>query len=263
MSQENNIEVPYSSLVYGHNYVDQTFRAHVEKWMKLWMPGMPLDLLDTEDVEKWEMFYPARFEKRALDITTWTCSECGDEHRSVNGKCPVDLCCSIEGADDLATPAPLTPVDEEMYAIWDKEEQEWIMPERGDGSDYAIPFALWILESDADERVEELTRETEDEGRYGFPWAHNWFFLPDPYIPDSCLHDAGFTIGTYNGYRLCGIDGGGYSFNTVHYAKLVALLSEARNMTVETDQGWVRVTLDERTPAEKLASITPVEEEQE
>jgi hypothetical protein len=97
---------------------------------------------------------------------------------------------------------------------------------------------------------------------YGFPWAHNYAFLPDSWISDASLVAAGFRIATYVGgkgdfredceYKLAGIDGGGYSFAGAHFATLVAHHHEERKILVETDNGKAYITTDNRPDLVKL-----------
>ena len=96
-------------------------------------------------------------------------------------------------------------------------------------------------------------RQCMDESRYGFPWAWNWAFLPDDRITDDELREAGFTVAHYTGgdddtYRLCGIDGGGYSFKGAHFATLCAIVHANRSKygwPVETDNGEAYITLED------------------
>jgi len=96
-------------------------------------------------------------------------------------------------------------------------------------------------------------RQCMDESRYGFPWAWSWAFLPDDRITDDELREAGFTVAHYTGgdgvtYRLCGIDGGGYSFAGAHFATLCAIVYANRSKhgwTVETDNGEAYITLED------------------
>jgi len=102
----------------------------------------------------------------------------------------------------------------------------------------------------------DFVRERMEESRYGFPWAWNWAWMPDDRITDDELREAGFTVATYVGgegargldtdeYRLCGIDGGGYSFKGAHFALLCAIVHANRSQyhwTVETDNGEAYIT---------------------
>ena len=100
----------------------------------------------------------------------------------------------------------------------------------------------------------DFVRERMEESRYGFPWAWNWAFLPDERITNDELLAAGFTVATYTGgeggragdqYRLCGIDGGGYSFRGAQFATLCAIVHANRSWTVPTIDGPAYITVGE------------------
>ena len=107
-----------------------------------------------------------------------------------------------------------------------------------------------------DEAID-FVRERMEENRLGFPWAWNWSWMPDERITDDELREAGFTVAHYTGgaggrdddqYRLCGIDGGGYSFKGAHFALLCAIVHANRreyHWTVETDNGEAYITLED------------------
>lgn len=106
---------------------------------------------------------------------------------------------------------------------------------------------------DREDDAIDFVRERMEESRYGFPWAWNWAFQPDQQITDTELREAGFMVATYTGgdddqYRLCGIDGGGYSFKGAHFATLCAIVYANRRKygwTVETDNGEAYITLED------------------
>ena len=104
-------------------------------------------------------------------------------------------------------------------------------------------------------KARELDYESSHENQHGFPWANNWCFMPDDFITDEELSEAGFTVATYCGgsgdwsndseYRLCGIDGGGYSFKGQHFAPLAAAVAARCNWTVPTDEGTAHIKTEE------------------
>ena len=110
---------------------------------------------------------------------------------------------------------------------------------------------------DHEEDAFDFVRERMEESRLGFPWAWNWAWMPDDRITDDELREAGFTVARYTGgaggrdddeYRLCGIDGGGYSFDGAHFAPLCAIVHANRRQyhwTVETDNGEAYITLED------------------
>ncbi len=101
-------------------------------------------------------------------------------------------------------------------------------------------------ECDAEDFAQEQNEQAED-SRYGFPWANNWCHYPCEYITDEQLQEAGFVIGLYTDAdgeqrRLCGIDGGGYSFQGAHFSKLYAIVMHANEMPVNTTDGPKLIT---------------------
>jgi hypothetical protein len=102
---------------------------------------------------------------------------------------------------------------------------------------------------DEDEAID-FVQERMGESRYGHPWAQYWGFMPNELITNEELGEAGFTVAYYTGgdgdrYRLCGIDGGGYSFSGQHYAMLCALVHENRShygWRVLTNEGHAYIT---------------------
>lgn len=73
--------------------------------------------------------------------------------------------------------------------------------------------------------AEDAVRERREESRYGYPWARQWaHYVEDRYLVDD-LRAAGFTVAeqTDTGYLFCGIDGGGYDFQSAHHVVFAAL----------------------------------------
>jgi hypothetical protein len=108
-------------------------------------------------------------------------------------------------------------------------------------------------ESDAEYFADEQNEQAE-ESRYGFPWANNWCHYPDGDLTDEDLRAAGFTIALYTDSdgeqrRLCGIDGGGYSFHGAHFSKLCAIAHHRWGRPVMTEQGHRLIVFPERGQA--------------
>ncbi len=149
---------------------------------------------------------------------------------------------------------PLGLLDRENYERWELEPL-------GTCEVDEIEDGLWEVVDNygdtvqfADEReAEEFAQEQNDEaeeGRLAFPWAWNWCFHPEDNIKDADLRAAGFTVARYSGecghqYRVCGIDGCGYSFQGAHYAKLYAIVHDRWNCAVDTSAGKRLLTLPE------------------
>ena len=86
--------------------------------------------------------------------------------------------------------------------------------------------------------------------------------MPDDNVSTENLKKAGFMVAEYTGggggyddmtYRLCGIDGGGYSFSGAHFSRALAYHHEEKGYPVQTDQGTALITTDDRPPLVVLA----------
>lgn len=255
-----NKTVRYSELVADFQ-VDATFLDFVREWMTRRMPGMPLGLLDTEDVEKWEIDPPKIHAVKRLAFDAWICPSCEGVHKSENEECcyddddePLKLVLS-QGKEGWAVENEYTfdVINSSTDYAW-ADVTPWYDFEGGEDGVY-----LWDDEEEAEAAAAWCDIAYDNahgyEQRHGFPWAHNYFFLPDN-IPFSLLQEAGFTTATFLGeYTLCGIDGSGYNFESQHYARLVALVAEHYTFPVPSDQGDVFVTFDERSDLEKLGAV--------
>lgn len=82
---------------------------------------------------------------------------------------------------------------------------------------------IGIYESEYD--AEDAVRERREESRYGYPWAWNWAFYVDGHYLVDDLRAAGFVVAeqTGTGYLFCGVDGGGYNFQSAHHVVFAAL----------------------------------------
>ncbi len=215
------------------NYADQTFRNAVARFFERNMPGFPMGLLDTDNAERWEI----QSDADALPL-------------------------EIEVSTDAAGVPTVTLDLDGCAAILSEREQdeirEWIAseiadPDPGEAEGHTLYLAIvggeLVSIHDDEDEAREAAQEREEEGRFGFPWANGHAFLPDSCISDGDLKAAGFVVATYYGgggdnpqregeeFRLCGIDGGGYSFDGQHYGPLYAIVAERRGWTVPTDKG--------------------------
>lgn len=213
--------VPLDVLVESRcNFVDEKFRNEVGRFMADFMPGMPLGLLDTEDPEKWALERQAEVQEVEVQV---------DE----NGGAPAWTLVDEDDVSDSARDAVVEWLNENYplasepggaladgsqpnYDVGDAITLYLVLDADNDLLDHDCIFEY---EREADRRLDE-----EDENRYGFPWAWSWFFLPSDRIKTHELQAAGFVVGTYlDEYRLCGVDGGGYSFEGAHFARLCAI----------------------------------------
>lgn len=82
---------------------------------------------------------------------------------------------------------------------------------------------IGVYEDECD--AEDAVRERRDESCYGYPWAHGWaYYVEGRYLVDD-LQAAGFTVAeqTETGHLFCGVDGGGYDFQSAHHVVFAAL----------------------------------------
>ena len=199
------------------NFQDKVFEGFVRAFMDKFMPAVKMGVLD-EDPERWEV--PPRFRYEVQEKERPGRGEdYGEEEEEVY------TCYIIVDTDYL-----------QMYA------EEHLENGIG-GCDGALPDGITAFWDDK-ERAEERAREMdyEEDHHYGFPWANNWAYFPDERFTKEELQAAGFRVGHYTGgdkqlYRVCGIDGGGYSFEGQHWAPLCAIFHETRNLKVETEAG--------------------------
>jgi hypothetical protein len=212
--------IPLDVLVESRcNFTDQEFRNEVNRFMRDFMPGMPLDLLDTEDVEKWSMEETAEVTEVEVRVDenegspAWVVdstdlSDAAEDavREWLNENYPLAATSGGELADGSA---PVYDVDDglTLYLVLDME------------SNLLDHDCIFEYEREADRRLDD-----ERENGCGFPWAWSWFWLPIDRIKTHELQAAGFVVGTYKDeHRLCGIDGGGYSFEGAHFAQICAI----------------------------------------
>lgn len=248
---EGALIVKYRDLIPdGHNIVDRTFRADVERFMERFMPGGPMGLLST-NYERWEIQPDQDHAVRRVEVSVEP-----DEEEAEAGETPT----------------------KEMYAIENTRTCEWVTSDHdyarhidsdeqvrlGDDADVLV----WEWEDEAEEQIEQLDSaydsEHGHENRLAIPWGHSWWRNPDDIISDEDLKRAGWTVATYTGgegdvngeqFRLAGIDMVGSSHEP-HWAHLYAICAERREWPVKTDRGDAYITFDYRTELEKLAGET-------
>jgi hypothetical protein len=264
VSRTDHPTVVYSTLCDGHNIQDQKFKDEVNRFMERSMPGGPMGLLSTH-FERWEILMDPVHSVEEIERTLYTCTSCGLEVEKAD-----EVCCR----DEEEEPEPVKAELHAHYVIRNEKTAELVTKSRetrhlGDEDIEWRGIAnvlVWQCEEDAERDREELDQsyfsKHGNEG-HGFPWAHGWWHLPEQFIKDEELQAAGFTVATYTGgdgdtrnddqFRLCGIDGGGYGFFEVHFAKLYAIVASNREWTTETEQGTVYITMDERSELRQIA----------
>ncbi len=197
-AEETTPTVALTDLVHDRcNFQDREFEAFVDRFMDKWMPGFPLQLLERDDYDRWEI----------EPDYTYT----------------VEMVADDDPMDPDGEPNP--------YSVEDREG--------------TVHF--FDREHKAEEFCDEQ-REEDEQGRLGFPWAWNWCHYPADNIHDDDLRAAGFTVAQYrtsdgDQYRVCGIDGCGYSFHGSHYASLCAIAHIRWGCEVKTDNGPAYLTL--------------------
>jgi len=257
------------------NFKDTTFERYVSQWMDRMMQSIPIGLLDTEsDIahERWQLQPDACHRVMSVTWAVWNCPECGESYTPAK---PASCCEGVE----------LDPDEQQSFVLYNDSTSEAVTLQdyvryadlNEDRSD--VPFEDdevlgWDDECDANKAAEQADQRYYDEhGREnmcGFPWANSYAYIPDGYITDGSLKAAGFRVAVYVGgkgdarddqeFRLAGIDGGGYSFQGSHWARLVAHHHESHGQPVETDQGPAYITTDERSPLEILADVGSIKD---
>lgn len=247
------------------NFKDKAFEQHVTEFMGQNMPGFPIGLLDTtspEAYDRWQVEPEKRWVVVEVTIPSVSCAECGEEYTPEAAKAK-GICCPLEV---LASSADA----DEDYEPMIEESADWLLLSDShydgtyaeSGSSYTVLYegvevAAWDPRTPeaAVFAAQEADGESAHESQHGFPWANSWVFLPDDRVTNEDLEDAGFTVATYIGgkadysedetYRLCGIDGGGYSFKGQHFGPLVAAVAARYGWAVPTDNGLAYIKTKE------------------
>lgn len=199
--------VPLKVLVRDRcNIMDEKFEREVDHFMRDFMPSFPLGLLDTDDPDKWEI--EASYSVVQVDVEPITAPDGSSVHAVVDETLSKEIIAAVlKAAEDCK-------LDAGVGETW------WVVVNE---SGALVDDRVFDFEDDADE----YRRDREDESRYGFPWAWGTAWMPRG-VTDSELQAAGFVVANYlggdgSGYRLAGIDGGGYSFMGAHFAPLCAI----------------------------------------
>lgn len=281
--------VKLRDLIGDGGFTDHVFKTYVARWMDIYMPGFPMGLIDTTNIERWSFEPDKQHTVVRVEHDGLRCKGCDtfwDEQ-------PADPCCTLNICDECeesylsknvsccgmgmtSKPAELVRASKRMFAVKNEDTGEYLYNQKyirylDLEEDHTVEIEnenvmAWEDEYQADQAAMEADRGYHDatfhEKCYGFPWAHSWVHLPDSRVSTDSLRSAGFRVAEYVGgdgstnedtYRLAGIDGGGYSFEDSHFARLVALHHIQRGQTVDTTNGHVYVTMDYRSDLEKLA----------
>lgn len=231
--------VYFEDLCDGTNFKDKVFQDAVREFMASWMPSFPMGLLSTE-YDRWELkpvFSLKPQEKEAYRCSCYSAFETREAAMA---------CAESHGEDE-----DFEPDFVDVWVVYDEDYGRFYEDVSGEGLYFArgetegIP--CWETEGGAEDTVYDTNQERANERGYGFPWANSWVYRPDDRVDDETLQESGFVVATYCGgegrwredetYRLCGIDGGGYSFEGAHFARLYALLHEKKHWKVRTSAG--------------------------
>lgn len=211
------------------NFTDRTFEQFVDDVMAHLMPGFPLQILDTESEnahEEWEIEQrdPEQYitcviveaTEEGLHYEAWRPNRQDEPELT-----PEQMKAYIGRLADT--------VGDELAGLEPGEDVEFFFVDY-DGEEFDSPYRY---AAEADEVVEDAINQS----FHGFPWAWNWCWYPDDRVRTEDLQACGFVVASYREYRLCGIDGGGYTFKGAHFAPLVYTLCKRWNLEIPTDKG--------------------------
>jgi hypothetical protein len=239
-------------------FKDDVFKADFRSWFRRSMPSFPMPLLGETDYERWEIIPPHWHEAKEVDIVTWECPSCGDTHTAEGDGC----CFDDDGeGDDLL---PLTKKSARLWFVINTGTDEWV---RWDldyvkanipgniTNDYEVSYGglgeiyAWESESEVADVVAWLDREYQMEHGHedmnGFPWSRNTGYLPESWVDDASLIEAGFTVANYTtaegyDYRIAGLDGGGYD-STANLVRLFVDHCIRHGVEVHTKDGYAEM----------------------
>jgi ribosomal protein S27AE len=215
-------------------------KERVRTFMDKLMPSHPLGLLDTSSESCWDRWHFETRDWYSIDrytIAGAECPECGSFYADHQHHGQEHEECENCWDEDDQSPKLERKTLYGYVLVNDYTGDHYGWPDKGptnlNGEEFEWHPMFWRSRSDAEDAIKELNdwyeSEHGHEHSYGFPWANNWFFRPDAGIRTEDLVAAGFRVATYAGgegrwhddehYRLCGVDGGGYSFDG-HFASL-------------------------------------------
>lgn len=186
--------------------------------------GVPLDALSDE----WEII-----EDEAGRVVEVEITYCGDD----GGSFRVDV---ISDVDDGVRACVVEAVDPCVFVALDDYDAE--------DDDEVVAATVYVAVSDDGEVIDTFEDEYDadeavdrhrGENRYGYPWANGWaYYVEGRYLVDD-LQAAGFTVAeqTETGHLFCGIDGGGYDFQSAHHVVFAALRLARYGGRVDTSAG--------------------------
>jgi hypothetical protein len=239
-------------------FTDDVFKQDMESWFYRAMPRFQMPMLGETNVERWAITPPKRHEARLVDVERWLCPSCEDSHADQGDRC----CFDDEGA--VGNLLPLTKKSSQYWVVIDNDTGEWARWDldyvrsnipNGVCQDHEIlhdgldDVYAWESESEVADVVRWLDREYQSEHGHedmnAFPWSQRTGYLPEVWVEEESLLEAGFTVATYTTsegyqYRIAGLDGGGYSSDG-HFVRLFAHYCIKRGVTVHTKDGYAEM----------------------
>lgn len=252
---------------------DPTFGQEALNWFAHMMPEIPLYLLDTENIDRWEVELPNHIKVREKTWQNLYCPVCDDlSYRT--GK---DLAARRQDDDVCArehqSQWEITP--EAIYVLWNEDTSSYVE----EGDDYArdsvaaahktpdgtLGFdTLRRAEAEAID-VNRSYAESIGESSY-MDWVCRVVYLPNDEVTDDDLDAAGFSRASYqsgnirygrsgNYYRVAGLNYAGTRYVTAKL-RLAVAWHDAREIALPTVKGMRLITLDERSDLQRLAQDT-------
>lgn len=231
-------------------YNNPEVRDTVRTWLNANMPCFPLQMLQPLRPERFEPMPFSATEAKRVKTFTRECPACGDVKHYSSLPDEPKLCCQLE----LLALQDECDFDEEMrivlrtlprhkanasnqfHHLFDDESMDGM-----ESIDVILPdgkvVAMCVFDDeDAAAAAAHVVDLYPYVSVYGFPWANTQVYVPDPRIELADLAAAGFLSYTFypgsdrdtgryrsSGYRVCGIDGGGYDMFHEHLVRLFAL----------------------------------------
>lgn len=264
------ITVKFSQLRQDHVFLNAanlwwTYRRHL----------VPASLFDVNNPDRWDVDPVLRYEVKKVQVRLRQCPECdqlyyfGTRSDMLDGKPSANHACvdctmpDEETEEGKEIPFPTDPKTEKVYILWDSDYGCSAELDEGDlnidvydgKDDRRLVLYVHEYEQDAQDLADQRNRD-QDEPYDRFPWDGSRQFVMiegSSHISAEALAKAGFNRAVYrtsDDHRTCDevevFDTDGDEI------LLYALYFEARGFQVESEQGPVLVTTDERDPITQL-----------
>lgn len=219
-------------------------RTSVRTWVQANMPCVPLAMLTPLTLERFEPCPHPASVVHELDIFRRECPVCGDEKFYVSRPDESVLCCAVEllavqdGCDfeeETVIVVHTPPRHKKHVSIIDHLASVDDLPTHNFGAldivrcdEKVMSVCVFDNHYGAEEAASDLNRYLYANA-HGFPWANSQVYVPHHRIELADLDAAGFLVYDFypysqscGGYRVCGIDGGGYDMFYEHIVRLYA-----------------------------------------